>query len=330
MPFLAGFSNNPLITRDDVVRASLALLRPLHAHFSPRKARIKLPVATAAHFDETAAQLEGFARPLWAVASLLRGLDESVEDDGLRSEILEVVEPWVIGLPEGCNPESPEYWGEISHTDQRMVEAEIVSFALIAAPSFFWTPLDDSQKSNVRAWLLGMNGKDMPKTNWLWFRIMSNLALVETCGVPKRDVWDQVESDMDMLDRFDRGDGWSSDGYWLTEDMAKEEAEEAERIGQRDTVGLGRQADYYSGSFAIQFSQLVYVRFANGADPKRCEIFKERARKFGLDFWRYFDTNGEFLLAPEVLILKKTHTSYRFFNPLWSLADISICLWCIL
>jgi hypothetical protein len=290
---LAGFSDNPFKSRNDVVRATLALLRPLHPYFSPKKARIKLPVATAALFDETAAQLEGFARPLWAVASLLHGLDESVEGETLRNEIMQVAEPWIAGLPEGCDPGSSEYWGKINHMDQRMVEAEIVSFALIAAPGFFWSPLNLSQKSNVRTWLLGMNGKDMPKTNWLWFRIMSNLALITVCDVPKGDVWDQIENDMAVLDSFERADGWSSDGYWLTEEMANEEAKAAERTRCRDKIGLGRQADYYSGSFAIQFSQLVYVRFAEEIDPERCGRFRKTARKFASDFWRYFDSQGE-------------------------------------
>jgi hypothetical protein len=290
---LSGFSDNPLKTRTHVVQAALALLRPLHPYFSPHRARIKLPVATAAHFDETAAQLEGFARPLWAVASLLHELDEAdEEDEELAREILHVVEPWIAGLPEGCNPMSPEYWGDINHMDQRMVEAEIVAYALIAAPRHFWSPLDDTQKDNVRTWLLAMNGKDMPQTNWLWFRVMSNLALISVCGVRKEDVWNQVEEDMAVLDGFERVDGWSSDGVWLTDEMADEEARLAERTGRRDIVGLGRQVDYYSGSFAIQFSQLVYARFAQDVDPGRCEVFRERARRFAADFWRYFGAQG--------------------------------------
>jgi hypothetical protein len=50
--------------------------------------------------------------------------------------------------------------------------------------------------------------------------------------------------------------------------------------------------DYYSGSFAIQFSQLMYVRHAADIDPGRAEAYKERARAFAGDFWRYFDDTG--------------------------------------
>lgn len=71
MPVLAGFSDNPFRTREDCVTATWALLSPLRAYTSPLGARIRLPVSTGAHFDEVAAQLEGFARPLWAVGALL-------------------------------------------------------------------------------------------------------------------------------------------------------------------------------------------------------------------------------------------------------------------
>ena len=54
--------------------------------------------------------------------------------------------------------------------------------------------------------------------------------------------------------------------------------------------------DYYSGSFAIQFSQLMYVYYAAELDPGRCVVFKQRAREFAVNFWRYFNAEG--LLVP--------------------------------
>ena len=42
----------------------------------------------------------------------------------------------------------------------------------------------------------------------------------------------------------------------------------------------------------IQFAQLVYSKLAQKEDPVRCEEFKNRARKFALDFVHYFDEDG--------------------------------------
>ena len=52
------------------------------------------------------------------------------------------------------------------------------------------------------------------------------------------------------------------------------------------------QLDYYSSSFAIQYSQLVYSKLAQKEDPARCEEYRNRARQFALDFVHYFDEQG--------------------------------------
>ena len=66
------FLSNPLVTRDDLQRAAISLLDPLALYTSPGGARIHLG-HTATHYDDVAAQLEGFSRPLWGLSSLLAG-----------------------------------------------------------------------------------------------------------------------------------------------------------------------------------------------------------------------------------------------------------------
>ncbi|KJR85820.1 uncharacterized protein SPSK_08718 [Sporothrix schenckii 1099-18] len=297
MPPLPGFSDNPLRTRADVVRATLALLRPLQQTcFSPGRGRVSLPVATGAHFDEAAAQLEGFARPLWAVGALLEG-GEGGKSDGSD----DVLAPWIEGMAVGTDPEHPDYWGDINDMDQRMVESEIVSYALLAAPNrlFYAQPL--RVQANIVRWLRQMSGKEMPPTNWLWFRVMANLTVLRLTdgqvaggGEPadNKVLVDQMNEDLAKLDSYYIGDGWSSDGSWQTEEQQAAEREEARVHGRRDT-SMGRQVDYYSGSFAIQFSQLLYTRYGGASlDPARAERYRSMARQFGASFWRYFDEDG--------------------------------------
>lgn len=301
MPPLKGFSDNPLQTRDDLINANLALLSPLLPHFSPEKARIRVPVTSGAHFDEAAAQLEGFARPLWSVGALLSCLTTGLDNAGLAEEIRKVTEPWIAGYTAGTDPDHAEYWGSVGQVDQRMVEAEIVSFALLSAPDKLFHSRDERTRHNITSWLRGMNGKAMPDTNWRWFRVFANLALVRVCGVPVDEVKPEMDADLALLDSFYLEDGWSSDGPWLTADeMAQEEAlfDVARR---RDRVRPGRQVDYYSGSFAIQFSQLLYTKFSGDLDPQRVEKYRQQAREFGASFWRYFDSEGGFDQAGVVL-----------------------------
>jgi hypothetical protein len=51
------------------------------------------------------------------------------------------------------------------------------------------------------------------------------------------------------------------------------------------------QLDYYSSSFAIQTSQLIYTVLAP-EDKERGDKYKERAQSFLLDFMHYFDEDG--------------------------------------
>ncbi|WDK21747.1 hypothetical protein CGRA01v4_13037 [Colletotrichum graminicola] len=132
----------------------------------------------------------------------------------------------------------------------------------------------------------------MPKNNWRWFRVFGNLALSKVCGVPFDSVRDEINADLELLDTFYRFDGWSADGPWQTPEQAQVEIEQYEKTRRRDAVGMSRKADYYSGSFAIQFSQLLYSRFAADIDPERAETYRQRAREFGASFWRYFDAEG--------------------------------------
>jgi hypothetical protein len=272
MPPLNDFSNNPFTTHTDFKTASIALLRALKPYQSPHGARIKLPLSTGTHFDDVAAQLEGYARPLWAVGALMHS--NTVSPD----EYEELIEPYVKGLANGTDPDHSEYWGPVVLRDQRMVEMEIISFALLSAPITMFHSQTEEAKRNITNWLGTINGKDFPTTNWLWFRVMTNLALITVCGVPRAHVLDAMKADLDLMEQFYLGNGWAADGIWSDE---------------------GRQADYYSGSFAIQFSQLIYAKMARDVDPERCERFRSRAKEFALSFWRYFDTNGGFNIKVE-------------------------------
>ena len=266
MPPLAGFSDNAFSTHQDFKTASIALLRALKPYQSPGGARIRLPLATGTHFDEVAAQLEGFARALWVVGTVLHSnIVTQAEHD-------ELIRPYVSGLANGTNPDHPEYWGPVVLRDQRMVEMEIISFALLAAPDAMFHSQTDEAKLNITEWLKTINGKDFPITNWLWFRVMTNLALVKVCGVTHGEIITAMRADMDQMERFYLGQGWAADGTWTDK---------------------GRQADYYSGSFAIQFSQLIYAKMAQDLDPERCVKFRERAKEFASSFWRYFNSNGK-------------------------------------
>ncbi|GJN75558.1 hypothetical protein PLICBS_009661 [Purpureocillium lilacinum] len=250
------FSQVPLSGRSSVQELLRTLLDPLTPFFSPRRARVRCPGATAVRFDAAASEVEGFARPLWGLASLLAG----------GGEYPAGTERWVAGLKAGTDPESPEFWGFPRDNDQRMVEMCPLGYTLAVAP-VFWESLSPKERSNVETWLgNSINEKNMPNTNWLWFRVFANLGLKRNGG---RYSQERLDRDIEHLDTFYRGDGWSNDG----------------------PEGI-HQMDYYSSSFAIQTLQLLYAKIAAADDPARVAEFKRRAQTAALDLVHYHDDEG--------------------------------------
>ncbi|PGH27536.1 hypothetical protein AJ80_00777 [Polytolypa hystricis UAMH7299] len=249
-----AFSQCAFRTKADFQQACVALLDPLRVRFTPGCTRVRIGSSTT-RFDEGGAQVEGFARPLWGLSSLIAGGGEFPE-----------AERWRIGLINGTDPQNPEYWGDIEDLDQRMVEMCPIGYALAVAPKLLWDPLTDVQKENVTRWLGSVNEREMPNTNWLWFRVFANLGLKKNGAKYSRD---RIEADMDHLDTFYVGGGWSNDG-----------------------PKSHHQMDYYSGSFAIQFLQLLYSKLALDIDPERAAKYRERAREFARDFLYYWDPQG--------------------------------------
>lgn len=118
-------TSNPVSSRDDLVNLLHDLLIPLQAGQSDGGARIRIG-HTGTHFDQVAAELEGYARALWGLAPVLAADPENPKFTGLR-------EAWVRGLDNGTNPEHDEYWGDHIDKDQRFVEmAAIVSLCPLA------------------------------------------------------------------------------------------------------------------------------------------------------------------------------------------------------
>ncbi|KAK0502996.1 hypothetical protein EDD18DRAFT_614322 [Armillaria luteobubalina] len=249
------FAPNPIQTRDDLKKFLVDILDALEKHTSPGGARVHIG-HTGTHYDEAAAQLEGFSRPIWGLASLLSG---GYDYPGTSR--------WVDGLANGTDPDNEEFWGYMRDKDQRMVECSALGFSIAVAKEKLWDPLPLKSKVKVENWLGGMNDKEMPNTNWLWFRVFANLGLSKA-GSPRFNA-ERMKADLDHLDTFYIGDGWSRDG----------------------PEGIV-QLDYYSSSFAIQFAQLVYSKLQQSEDPIRCEEYRNRARQFALDFVRYFDGEG--------------------------------------
>ncbi len=221
-------SGNPLITRGDMQRALLDLFDPLLPYFSAGNARVRLDAA-AAHFDRAAADLEGFARPLWGLAPFAAGGGDFAHWDR-----------YAEGVANGTDPGHPEYWGTVNWRDQRMVELAALGFALALLPEKLWEPLGPRERDNLVAYLLHVRQFDYAENNWKFFRILVDIALDRLGVLYDRTLTRQY---LEELDGFYIADGWYRDGNF-------------------------RRIDHYV-PFAMHFYGLIYSRLVEDDHARR-------------------------------------------------------------
>ena len=222
---LAG---NPLKNLTDMRRALTDLFDPLLPYFSEGNARVRIDAA-GAHFDRAAADLEGFARPLWGLAPFGAGGGDFGHWDR-----------YAEGLANGVDPDHPEYWGTVNGRDQRMVELAALGFALALVPEKIWEPLDARARNNLIAYLKHARTFDYADNNWKFFRIFVDIALDRLAASFDRSL---TEKYLTELDGFYIADGWYRDG-----DI--------------------RRIDHYV-PFAMHFYGLIYSKLVNDDRAER-------------------------------------------------------------
>lgn len=242
-----------LNTKQDFSELLFKLVNPLRTKFSPHCALINVGTH-ATWYEVRSAQTEAFARPLWGLVPYWAGGGKDFHYSSIYKN----------GIAYGSDPESEEYWGDCHDRDQRFVEMASMAYGIIFAPDKMWDCLDDKTKDNFAAWLYSINENAVCDSNWLFFRILVNVALKKIGRKYSEEI---LEKDLNRVNEFYINDGWYSDG-------------------------MGGQKDYYI-AFAIHFYSLIYVMAMENEDKERCQRFKSRAEEFAKTFIYWFDENGD-------------------------------------
>lgn len=248
---------NPLKAKEDLIDALLIIVEPLLPFLHEQKPGHLYLGTSGSVYNENAREGEAFLRPLWGIGPLstLRREGDS-----------ELIQYFVRGLIEGTDPKSESYYGKIGDGDQLIVEMASISLSLILSKDIFWDSLTVGQQDNLYNWLMQVNEHSLPETNWLFFRILVNVAM-KKCGRQWSD--EIVLKDLDKIDSFYLNDGWYFDGY-------------------------ENQIDYYI-PFAMHYYGLIYAKVMEEEDPKRSNEFKERARLFAQTYKDWFSVDGKAL-----------------------------------
>ena len=243
---------NPLRTRQDLIRAASGILCPLTDCMTPGKARIYVGNGSA-HYSEDVSGMECWSRALWALVPMLAGGCPEAGNLWLL---------WREGLINGTDPEHEEYWGEIRDCDQRMVEMAVIGCGLCFTPEHFWDCLNDIQKKHLYDWLNQINRFDMPKNNWRFFRVLVNIGFLKN-GLPADRA--RMREDMDLMESHYTADGWYFD--------------------------YPTKRDYYT-LWGFHFYSLLYAVMMEQEEPERCSRLRRRASLIAPRFACWFDREG--------------------------------------
>jgi hypothetical protein len=258
-----------LETKEDLQDAFKATFEPLLPAFSSGAARVRVEQG-GAHFDDAAADLEGFARPLWGIVPFVAGGGK--------------FEHWDLyhrGLTNGTDPDHPEYWGTVGDRDQRQVELAAIGFAMALIPEHFWEPLSDKGKENLVTYLRHGRDKDYPVCNWRFFRVLVDLGLKKVGA--QYDV-KMTEEYLDDVDSYYMSEGYYGDGI--------------ERY----------KMDYYN-PWAFHFYGLIYAKVCP-EDSDRQKRYRERTRVFAEQFQHWFADDGSCIPFGRSLIYRFACGSY--------------------
>jgi hypothetical protein len=152
--------------------------------------------------------LEGFSRiaPLLA-AWIHGGRPTSFEfDDGRRVDLVACLRDAIVA---GTDPSSPEYWGDIRHWGQAIVEAADIALVLWLTRDALWRDLDAGARGRIGAWLAQVEGKRIPDNNWHLF-VAQVGAVLGALG--QRFDGDELQRHYQRARSFYRGAGWFEDG----------------------------------------------------------------------------------------------------------------------
>jgi hypothetical protein len=196
--------------------------------------------------------MEGWSRTLWGIGPLLAGGGNCPDLENVLSI-----------LRQGVDPASPGYWGEPGDRDQRLVETAAIGLSLILARESFWDPLDGKEKEQLYNWLSFIERRELPPSNWHFFRILVCLAFREL-GLPVNEKAERES--LDLMEACYLEDGWFEDGK-------------------------GGNFDLYN-PWGFHFYGLLYAKFAGRRDPERAARFLDRARIFTPRFAAWFRDDG--------------------------------------
>lgn len=201
----ADVKRTGLQDREIWLKTALKIADPVLNAAADGNLKNTIPVLETREYRQKYVGLEAFARTVVGLSPWIE-LGKTNDAEGkLREKYAELIRK---GLKNGVNPNSPDFFN-FTDGDQPLCDASLLAIAIHNAPNELWNKLDDETRKNVIAAFKSTRTIKPWYNNWLMFRPMIELFLLE-----KGEVWDQstVDFSLNKVTEWYIGDGWYKDG----------------------------------------------------------------------------------------------------------------------
>ncbi|CAN5640338.1 hypothetical protein BH23GEM11_BH23GEM11_03980 [soil metagenome] len=163
-----------------------------------------LPSWSGAHVD----RIEGFARLMPLLGAWVNS-GRPVRVQLPSGTTVDLVEEFTRGVVRGTDPASPDYWGDMKRSDQRIVEGADIALALWLFRDVARDAMTATQRGNVVAWLSQASDHWTLDNNWRLFVVLIDRVL-DRLGHPVAE--STARDHFERVKEFHLGDGWFRDG----------------------------------------------------------------------------------------------------------------------
>jgi hypothetical protein len=169
-------------------------------------------------------------------------------------------------LLDGTDPQSPRtYWGDMDHMSQHIVEAADVAVTIWLSRERVFDRMTGAERAQVMDWLAQVDGKETWPDNWILFPAMAQMVRLKL-GYPAPEA--DLDSRLEQMAAFYRGDGWYADGP-------------------------GDEFDLYN-AWMFGWHYLLWAWIDGDRRPDHRQLVLDRARLFLNGFQYFFGANGSY------------------------------------
>lgn len=169
-------------------------------------------------------------------------------------------------LVEGTDSRNPHtYWGDMDHMSQHIVEAANLGASIWLSRERVFNRMTEAERTQVMTWLAQVDGKRVYFDNWVLFPVMAQIARLKL-GYPAP--LDDLDSRLDQMAAFYRGDGWYADG-------------------------AGDEFELYN-PWMFHWHYLLWAWIDGDRRPDHRALVLERSRAFLATYPYFFGANGAY------------------------------------